>query len=73
MANRSRVQAWISKDLDYYLKNLSEKLSKKANWRRPVKKTEASKYLAQLLNKKSTLRIKKKGKNIIDMDLLWED
>lgn len=73
MADRNRIRIIVSKDLDTYLDNLSKKLTKEANWRQPVKKTEASRYLAQLLNKKSTLRLKKKGKNIIDMDLIWWD
>lgn len=62
---------YISKEMDDYLENLSKRLSKEFNWRQPVKKTEASKYLAQLLNKKSTLRVKKKGKKIF-MDLIWD-
>jgi len=72
MADRKYPREYIAKELDEYLANLSKKLTKEANWRQPVKKTEASKYLAQLLNKKSTLRLKKKGKNIIDMDLVWD-
>ena len=73
MSNRNRVRTFISKDLDNYLQDLSRELSNKTNWRRPVKKTEASRYLAQLLNKKSTLRLKKKKHNIIDMDLIWDE
>lgn len=73
MAHRDKTQVRISTELDAYLENLSKELTKEAKWRHPVKKTEASKYLAQLLNKKSTLRLRRRGKNTIDMNLIWED
>lgn len=72
MASRI-IRSYISKDLDKYLTDLSVKLTKEANWRMPIKKAEASRYLAQILNKNSTLRLKKKKKNVLDINLVWRN
>lgn len=72
MANRDITRVCISKEMDDYLDNLSKKLTREAKWRVEVTKTEASKYLAKLLNKKSALKLRKKGKNKLEMDLAWD-